>query len=395
MVNLMPMPNCIEKLRGSVSFSNYQIIVENKYENAVLLFNKELEERLLISEDNYCYLFEFVFNKTLQEEQYVIHMDKSLTHIEAGSEKAFFYATRTLSQLFNLKNKRKVKKLTSKAYYIDDKPRFSYRSFMLDEVRHFFGVEQVKKYICMLSDLKINTFHWHLSDDQGFRIDFQTFPKLKEVASKRNKTKINSTENDDWDYELVDKDAVGLKPQQFNRYGYLVIDKKLADYNVTNPSAVFVFEVAAKKAGELVFNDVVAIDFAGVGSDSVKVGPIVAGAEVTVKEVYQGAGYEQLSVQPEGSQIIVANTYWDDCDDYREASKKSMESLPVVDKTVTLQNKTFVKYTFTNQHNDVPNGGTGVVNTFTVEETATEGKFIWDASQEFQGQTSVESEKTQ
>ena len=203
------------------------------------------------------------------------------------------------------------------------------------------------------------------------------------------------TENDDWDYELVDKDAVGLKPQQFNRYGYLVIDKKLADYNVTNPSAVFVFEVAAKKAGELVFNDVVAIDFAGVGSDSVKVGPIVAGAEVTVKEVYQGAGYEQVSVQPEGSQIIVANTYWDDCDDYREASKKSMESLPVVDKTVTLQNKTFVKYTFTNQHNDVPNGGTGVVNTFTVEETATEGKFIWDASQEFQGQTSVESEKTQ
>lgn len=203
------------------------------------------------------------------------------------------------------------------------------------------------------------------------------------------------TENDDWDYELVDEDAVGLKPQQFNRYGYLVIDKKLADYNVTNPSAVFVFEVAAKKAGELVFNDVVAIDFAGVGSDSVKVGPIVAGAEVTVKEVYQGAGYEQVSVQPEGSQIIVANTYWDDCDDYREASKKSMESLPVVDKTVTLQNKTFVKYTFTNQHNDVPNGGTGVVNTFTVEETATEGKFIWDASQEFQGQTSVESEKTQ
>ena len=200
MVNLIPMPNLIERLRGKVCFSNYQIIVENKYEKAVLLFNKELEDRLLINEDEFCYSFEFIFNKQLEEEQYIIHMDKTLTHIEAGSEKAIFYATRTLSQLFNLKKQRKVKKLTSEAYYIEDKPRFSYRSFMLDEVRHFFGTEQVKKYICMLSDLKINTFHWHLSDDQGFRIDFATFPKLKEIASKRSKTKINAVDNDDWDY---------------------------------------------------------------------------------------------------------------------------------------------------------------------------------------------------
>lgn len=200
MINLMPMPNCIERIRGTVSFNNYQIIIENKYEKSVLLFNKELEERLLINEEDFCYSFEFIFNKQLKDEQYIIHMDSTLTHIEAGSEKAFFYATRTLSQLFNLKNKRKVKKITCKAYYIDDKPRFSYRSFMLDEVRHFFGAEQVKKYISILSDLKINTFHWHLSDDQGFRIDFATFPKLKEVASKRKKTKINSVNNDDWDY---------------------------------------------------------------------------------------------------------------------------------------------------------------------------------------------------
>ena len=120
----MPMPNLIERLRGKVCFSNYQIIVENKYEKAVLLFNKELEDRLLINEDEFCYSFEFIFNKQLEEEQYIIHMDKTLTHIEAGSEKAIFYATRTLSQLFNLKKQRKVKKLTSEAYYIEDKPIF-------------------------------------------------------------------------------------------------------------------------------------------------------------------------------------------------------------------------------------------------------------------------------
>ena len=199
MINLMPMPNCIEQLKGKVSFSNYQIVVEKKFEKAVILFNKELEERLLINEEDNSYTFEFIFNKQLDDEQYIIHMDKVLTHVEAGSEKAIFYATRTLSQLFSLKNNKKAKRLSSLAYYIEDKPRFGYRSFMLDEARHFFGVEQVKKYICILSDLKINTFHWHLSDDQGFRIDFESFPKLKEIASKRSKTKINAVNNDDWD----------------------------------------------------------------------------------------------------------------------------------------------------------------------------------------------------
>ena len=94
-----------------------------------------------------------------------------------------------------------MKAIQSSAYYIEDAPRFEHRSFMLDESRHFFGLEEVKKYICLLADLKINYFHWHLSDDQGFRINFETFPNLKEIAAKRNKTKINSQNNDDWEYK--------------------------------------------------------------------------------------------------------------------------------------------------------------------------------------------------
>lgn len=199
MVNLIPMPNTIEKLKGNVSFSNYQLMIEKKYEKAILLFNHELESKLIIDETKPCYDFEFIFNKELTNEQYIILMDKEVTHIEASSERGFFYASRTLAQLFDLFNTKKVKKITSLAYYIDDKPRFAYRSFMLDVSRHFFKVDEVKKYINLLSSLKINTFHWHLSDDQGFRIDFKTFPNLKEVASKRNKTKINSQDNDDWD----------------------------------------------------------------------------------------------------------------------------------------------------------------------------------------------------
>ena len=107
MLNLIPMPNLVKKIKGSVTFSNYQIIIERKYEKAVTLFNKEIENRLAINEDEEAYSFEFIYNKELEEEQYIIHMDNQLTHVEAGSEKAFFYATRTLVQLLKLKGKRK------------------------------------------------------------------------------------------------------------------------------------------------------------------------------------------------------------------------------------------------------------------------------------------------
>lgn len=108
MINLIPMPNYIKKNKGSLSFSNYQIVIEKKFENAVLLFNKELEDKLKIDETSESYSFEFIINRQLKEEQYIIHMDETLTHIEASTEKAFFYATRTLAQLFNLKSKRNV-----------------------------------------------------------------------------------------------------------------------------------------------------------------------------------------------------------------------------------------------------------------------------------------------
>ena len=135
MVNLIPMPNTIEKLKGKVSFSNYQLMIENKYEKAILLFNHELESKLIIDETKPCYDFEFIFNNKLANEQYIILMDKEVTHVEASSERGFFYASRTLAQLFDLFNTKKVKKITSLAYYIDDKPRFAYRSFMMDVSR--------------------------------------------------------------------------------------------------------------------------------------------------------------------------------------------------------------------------------------------------------------------
>ncbi|MEL7120284.1 MAG: beta-N-acetylhexosaminidase [Bacteroidota bacterium] len=74
--------------------------------------------------------------------------------------------------------------------YIEDKPSFNYRGMHLDVARHFFSVESVKKYIDVLAFYKMNRFHWHLTEDQGWRIEIKQYPKLQEIAAYRKETLI-------------------------------------------------------------------------------------------------------------------------------------------------------------------------------------------------------------
>ena len=109
-------------------------------------------------------------------------------------ERAAFYATQTVKQLFPIENKDVSKnrnaKLDIPCGEIYDYPRFSYRGMHLDESRHFFGMEAVKKYIDMLAFQKMNYFHWHLTDDQGWRIEIKKYPKLTTIANCRKETRI-------------------------------------------------------------------------------------------------------------------------------------------------------------------------------------------------------------
>ena len=68
---------------------------------------------------------------------------------------------------------------------IKDYPRFGWRGLMLDVSRHFFTVEEVKQYLDQMAKFKFNVFHWHLTDDEGWRIEIKTFPKLTEVGAWR------------------------------------------------------------------------------------------------------------------------------------------------------------------------------------------------------------------
>lgn len=109
--------------------------------------------------------------------------------IRAKTPQGAFYGMQTFLQLLpaEVESPQVVRDIRWKApcVSIDDAPRFAYRGFMLDPCRHFIPVENVKKQIDVLSLFKINTFHWHLTDDQGWRIEIKKYPRLTEVGARR------------------------------------------------------------------------------------------------------------------------------------------------------------------------------------------------------------------
>ena len=109
-----------------------------------------------------------------------------LKNIEiAGNETGQFYALQTLMQILPVNFKGEAKLPTVE---IADAPRFSYRGMHLDVSRHFFPVSFVKKYIDLMAQYKFNQFHWHLTDDQGWRIEIKKYPRLTEIGSKRKES---------------------------------------------------------------------------------------------------------------------------------------------------------------------------------------------------------------
>jgi len=109
----------------------------------------------------------------------------------AGDKEGVFSGVQTLIQLFPIENpKSKTQNLQIPHLTITDYPRFAYRGLHLDCARHFWSVDFIKKYIDYLALHKFNTFHWHLTDDQGWRIEIKKYPKLTSVGGWRNGTII-------------------------------------------------------------------------------------------------------------------------------------------------------------------------------------------------------------
>lgn len=132
-----------------------------------------------------------VLNKQLGNEAYKLNItDRNIT-IEAARPAGFHYALTTLKQLmpgevFSATTAKNITEWSVPQVSIEDEPEFGWRGFMLDEGRHFFGKEAVKEVIDMMALYKMNRFHWHLTEDQGWRIEIKKYPKLTEVGAWRN-----------------------------------------------------------------------------------------------------------------------------------------------------------------------------------------------------------------
>jgi hexosaminidase len=113
-----------------------------------------------------------------------------------GRDAGMFYAVQTLIQIIEVNNPGYA---TVPCAEIKDYPRFAYRGMHLDVARHFFGVDFVKRYLDLMAAYKLNNFHWHLTDDQGWRVEIKKYPKLTEIGSKRAQTKVGNFKGNDSD----------------------------------------------------------------------------------------------------------------------------------------------------------------------------------------------------
>ncbi|MGN1201953.1 MAG: beta-N-acetylhexosaminidase, partial [Eubacterium sp.] len=175
MVNLIPIPYKSETKNGSFviddSFKAY-----SDFELPLLKLERAEEGKLVIKKDS-----------SLSSECYTLDVAQDAITITAADETGAYYALQSLRQISRYElGKRKVP-----CCKITDRPNYKWRGLQLDESRHFFGKEEVKRYLDLMFMMKLNVFHWHLTDDQGWRIEIKKYPRLTEIGSVRKYTQIN------------------------------------------------------------------------------------------------------------------------------------------------------------------------------------------------------------
>lgn len=162
----------------------------------------------------------FIKDNTISNpEGYSLQVNPNKIEIRTNTDKGAFYAVQSLRQLLPPEFEKEQPldvKIAIPSVQIEDQPRFQYRGMHLDVSRHMYSVDFIKKYIDAMAMLKMNTFHWHLTDDQGWRIEIKQYPKLQEVSAYRKETLIGHYSN---------------QPHQFDgkRYGGYYTQEQVRD----------------------------------------------------------------------------------------------------------------------------------------------------------------------
>lgn len=194
-INIIPKPVNLKMKQGSFKLDrNTKIVVKDEGDKDAADFLKGYLQTfyglsLAITDSeaaNYIGLNTRKFVKAPDNgEHYILEGTSKMYAIEGDSYEGTFRGVQSLIQLLPVK---KFNSLHLPLVSISDQPRLRYRGLMLDVARHFFDVEFVKKYIDFIALHKMNTFHWHLTDDQGWRIQIIKYPELTEKGAYRNGT---------------------------------------------------------------------------------------------------------------------------------------------------------------------------------------------------------------
>lgn len=178
MVNLIPVPYECKEHQGcfEINESIENIVFKSDFDLSVFNLKTGDSDTFVITQ-----------NYKLDDEEYVLKVTPKEVRIEASEKIGAYYALQTLRQLSRFElGGRKIP-----CVEIKDKPRYKWRGLQLDESRHFFGKDEVKRLLDFMFMMKLNVFHWHLTDDQGWRIEIKKYPRLTEIGSKRSYTHIN------------------------------------------------------------------------------------------------------------------------------------------------------------------------------------------------------------
>lgn len=153
----------------------------------------------------------FEIKESIPNEGYILAVKKEVINVQASSDAGFFYAMQSLKQMlpvsFFSKKEQDATGCRVPLVRIEDAPAFGWRGYMLDVSRHFFEVEKVKEVLDFMAENKLNRFHWHLADDQGWRVEIKAYPKLTEVGAWRMDYKNTDETKSDWWGRPVQKEG--------------------------------------------------------------------------------------------------------------------------------------------------------------------------------------------
>ena len=183
---IVPKPNHIEYKRGNlVSDGNFRITVfEGVNARSIEIFKAQLPTNITINEGSGTFI-EIGMDKTLAGESYRLSIKKESISVTGGTDHGVFNGLQSVLNLL-LFSGMNDQQLVIPCCEITDDPRFEWRGVMLDESRHFFGQEKVKSLLNFMALHKLNTFHWHLTDEPGWRIEIKSYPLLTEIGGRGN-----------------------------------------------------------------------------------------------------------------------------------------------------------------------------------------------------------------